>query len=64
MTTPRTDRPYKLYTDACDYAVGAILVQVDDSGILKGLSNMYHTPFQTSHLRQGSSSLHQRYTEW
>ena len=32
MTAPRTDRPYKLYTDACDYAVGAILVQVDDGG--------------------------------
>ena len=25
MTAPRTDKLYKLYTDACDYAVGAIL---------------------------------------
>ena len=33
MTAPPTDRPYQLYTGACDYAVGAILVQVDDSGI-------------------------------
>ena len=33
MTAPRTDRPYQLYTDACDYVEGAILVQVDNSGI-------------------------------
>ena len=28
-----THKPYELYTDACDYAVGAILVQVDFQGI-------------------------------
>ena len=33
MAHPDTHKPYKLYTDACDYAVGAILVQVDDQGI-------------------------------
>ena len=30
---PRPDRSYILYTDASDYAVGAILVQKDDSGM-------------------------------
>ena len=29
MTAQHTDRPYKLYIKACDYAVGAISVQVD-----------------------------------
>ena len=33
MAYPCLDRPYKLYTDACDYAVGAILVQEDDAGV-------------------------------
>ena len=33
LAYPQTDRPYKLYTDASNYAVGAILVQEDDSGI-------------------------------
>jgi hypothetical protein len=32
MAHPQTDRPYKLFTDACDYAIGAILVQQDDAG--------------------------------
>ena len=27
MAPPRSDKPYKLYTDACDYAIGAILVE-------------------------------------
>ena len=33
MAHPRTDQPYLLYTDACDYAVGAILCQKDDQGV-------------------------------
>ena len=33
MAYPQVGRPYKLYTDACDYAVGAILVQEDDNGV-------------------------------
>ena len=43
MTAPRTDRPYKLYTDACDYAVGAILVQVDDSGTERVIQYVSHS---------------------
>ena len=35
MTPPDTSKPYKLYTDACDYAVGVILVQVSDNGVEK-----------------------------
>ena len=33
MAYPQPDKPYKLYTDACDYAVGAVLVQDDENGI-------------------------------
>ena len=33
MAYPQTDRPYILYTDASDYALGAILVQEDNNGI-------------------------------
>ena len=33
MAHPQPDRKYILYTDACDYAVGAILCQNDDQGI-------------------------------
>ena len=33
MAHPQTDKPYILYTDACDYAVGAVLYQKDDSGV-------------------------------
>ena len=43
MTTPHTDRPYKLNTDACDYAVGAILVQLDDSGIERVIQYVSHS---------------------
>ena len=40
---PCIDRPYKLYTDACDYAVGAILVQVDDSGTERVIQYVSHS---------------------
>ena len=33
MAHPRTDAPYQLYTDACDYAIGAILCQKDETGM-------------------------------
>ena len=33
MAYPQLDKPYKLYTDACDYAVGAILCQEDENGV-------------------------------
>ena len=33
MNYPNPDKPYKLYTDACDYAIGAILVQEDENGM-------------------------------
>ena len=42
MALPRTDRPYKVYTDACDYAVGAILVQEDDAGIERVIQYVSH----------------------
>ena len=43
MTAPRTDRPYKLYTDACDYALEAILVRVDDSRIERVIQYVSHS---------------------
>ena len=43
MAAPRTDRPYKLYTDACDYAVGAILVQEDDTGTERVIQYLSHS---------------------
>ena len=33
MAHPDTSKPYKLYTDACDYAIGAILLQEDNEGV-------------------------------
>ena len=39
---PQTDKPYKLYTDASNYAVGAILVQEDDSGIERVIHYLSH----------------------
>ena len=43
LAYPQTDRPYKLYTDASDYAIGAILVQEDDNGIELVISYLSHT---------------------
>ena len=42
MAPPRTDRPYKLFTDACDYVVGAILVQEDDRGVERVIQYVSH----------------------
>lgn len=42
MAYPRVDRPYKLYTDACTYAVGAILVQEDDQGVERVIQYVSH----------------------
>jgi hypothetical protein len=33
MAFPRTDKPYILYTDASDFACGAILCQTDEDGL-------------------------------
>ena len=33
MAYPQLNKPYKLYTDACDYSVGGILVQEDENGV-------------------------------
>ena len=42
MAHPKTDEPYTLYTDASNYAVGAILVQEDDQGIERVISFASH----------------------
>jgi IS1 family transposase len=43
MAAPDTQRPYKLYTDACNYAVGAILVQEDKEGIERVVQYVSHS---------------------
>lgn len=42
LAYPRTDRPYRLFTDACDYAVGGILVQEDDDGLERVIQYVSH----------------------
>ena len=43
MATPDLNKEYKLYTDACDYAVGGILVQDSEDGIEKVIQYVSHT---------------------
>ena len=47
MAHPDVTRPYKLYTDACNYAVGGILVQVDDSGVERVVQYVSHQLSET-----------------
>ena len=42
MAYPRTDRPYKLYTDASDTCIGGILVQDDDQGVERVIQYISH----------------------
>ena len=42
MAYPNLQKPYKLHTDACDYAVGGILVQEDDEGVERVIQYVSH----------------------
>ena len=42
MAYPRIGEPYRLYTDACDYAVGAILTQTDEHGLERPVHYVSH----------------------
>ena len=42
MAHPDVRRPYKLFTDACDHAIGGILCQVDDEGIERVVQYISH----------------------
>lgn len=42
MAAPRLGQPYRLYTDACNYAVGGILVQEDDEGVERVIQYISH----------------------
>ena len=42
MAHPDVHKPYKLYTDACDYAIGGILCQVDDQGVERVIQYISH----------------------
>ena len=42
MRYPDTRKPYRLYTDACAYAVGAILVQMDNEGVERPVHYISH----------------------
>ena len=43
LAYPRTDLPYKLYCDASNYAVGAILVQTDENEVERVVHYLSHT---------------------
>ena len=43
MAPPDVNRGYKLFTDACDYAVGGILVQESAEGVEKVIQYVSHT---------------------
>ena len=47
MAAPKINHPYKLYTDACEYAVGAILVQEDEKGVERVIQYISH-PLSTT----------------
>ena len=42
MAYPRVNQPYKLYTDACGYAIGGILVQEDENGTERVIQYVSH----------------------
>ena len=42
MAYPQINQPYKLYTDACGYAIGGILVQEDENGIERVIQYVSH----------------------
>lgn len=42
LAYPRTDRPYKLYTDASGYCVGGVLTQADDTGMERVIQYVSH----------------------
>jgi hypothetical protein len=42
MAFPRTNHPYMLYTDASDFACGAILCQYDDTGLERVIQYVSH----------------------
>ena len=42
MAHPDVHKPYKLYADACDYAIGGILCQVDDQGVERVMQYISH----------------------
>ena len=43
MAPPDINKPYKMYTDACDFAIGGILVQDSDDGVEKVIQYISHT---------------------
>ena len=47
MAIPRPEEPYLLYTDASDYAVGAILVQKDETGMERVIQYVSHSLSQS-----------------
>ena len=42
LAYPQTNKPYRLYTDACDYAVGGILVQEGEHGVERVIQYVSH----------------------
>ena len=42
MAHPDAFAPYRLYTDACDYAIGGILCQMDTNGVERVIQYISH----------------------
>ena len=42
MAYPNLQKPYKLFTDACDYAIGGILCQEDENGVERVVQYVSH----------------------
>ena len=42
LAYPQTDKPYKLYSHAWDYAVGGILVQVEEDYVEREIQYVFH----------------------
>ena len=42
MAYPQVNRPYLLYTDASDYAVGGVLTQIDEKGVERPVHYISH----------------------
>ena len=49
MAYPQIGKPYRLYTDICDYAISAILVQEDKHGIERPVHYVSHQLDNTQH---------------
>ena len=61
LTYPQTNQPYRLYTDACDYTVGGILIEIGDDNVERVIQYVsYHRllPTEITPLPMGGQIYH------